>query len=132
MLLSTEMLVGEADRLLARAERAVRRHRELGDTGVSARRAQQELSRLQLYRAVLVSANTARAVMPEYAALRGFLGHHQIARASILSRERARKTMQSSVLVLVEELVAPCVLFAPARAFHLQPVLAGAASVGGI
>jgi len=73
MLLSTEMLVGEADRLLARAERAVKRHRELGDTGVGARRAQQELRRLQLYRAVLVSTNTAHAVMPEYAVARGLL-----------------------------------------------------------
>jgi hypothetical protein len=71
MSLSTELLVAEAERLLARAKRVVERHRDLEDTGEIARRAEQELKRLQLYRAVLKSTNSAHALMPEYILARG-------------------------------------------------------------
>jgi hypothetical protein len=67
---STELLVAEADGLLSRAERELQRYRDARDTGQGARRAEQDLKRLQLYRAVLTSTNSAHALMPEYVAAR--------------------------------------------------------------
>jgi hypothetical protein len=66
MPLSTKVLVAEADRLVARAERQVAHHRKARDASDFAKRAERELKRLQLYRAVLASTNSAHALMPEY------------------------------------------------------------------
>jgi hypothetical protein len=67
---STELLIAEADRLLSRAEKELQRHRDIQDTSAGARRAEQDVKRLRLYRAVLSSANSAHALMPEYVAAR--------------------------------------------------------------
>ncbi|MGE3702666.1 MAG: hypothetical protein AB7G08_28450 [Hyphomicrobiaceae bacterium] len=72
MSLSRRLLIAEAERLVARAEREVKRHRRAAHTDV-ARRAERELQRLQLYRAVVRNVNTAHAIMPEYAVARGFV-----------------------------------------------------------
>jgi hypothetical protein len=66
MTLSTRVLVAEADRLIARAERQVARHRKARDASDFAKRAERELKRLQLYRAVLANTNSAHALMPEH------------------------------------------------------------------
>ena len=68
MSLSNELLVAEAERLIARTEREVRRHRSGGE---HARQAERGLKRLQLYRAVLKGTNSAHALMPEYVTARG-------------------------------------------------------------
>jgi hypothetical protein len=68
MSFSNELLVAEAERLIARAEREVRRHRGGGEPALQAER---ELKRLQLYRAVLKGTNSAHALMPEYVTARG-------------------------------------------------------------
>ena len=73
MALTTQVLITEVDRLIARAERQLRRHRSVEGIGEVAKRAELELKRLQLYRAVLRSSNSAHALMPEYVAARGFL-----------------------------------------------------------
>jgi hypothetical protein len=73
MSLSKELLVAEAERLLARAERKVRRYRSMRDNGAIAQRAELELKRLHLYRAILGSNNCARALMPEYVLARGLV-----------------------------------------------------------
>ena len=73
MSLSTKVLLAEADRLVARAERQLRHYRKAKDTSEFARRAEQELKRLHLYRAVLTSTNAAHALMPEYALARGLV-----------------------------------------------------------
>jgi hypothetical protein len=70
-MLSTKVLVAEADRLLARAERQVEHYRRSNDTSEFARRAELDLKRLHLYRAVLASTNSAHALMPEYVVVRG-------------------------------------------------------------
>ena len=70
MSLSRELLLTEADRLVARAERKVRRCRSNRDTE-HALRAEQELKRLYLYREILTSNNSAQALMPEYVFERG-------------------------------------------------------------
>jgi len=72
MSLSRRLLIAEAQRLVARAEREVKRHSRATHTDI-ARRAERELQRLQLYRAVVCSANAAHAIMPEYAMARGFV-----------------------------------------------------------
>jgi hypothetical protein len=72
MSLSQELLVAEAERLIARAEREVRRNRR-GGLSEKAERAEFELKRLQLYRAVLRSSNSAHALMPEYILARGLV-----------------------------------------------------------
>ena len=72
MSLSRRLLIAEAERLVARAEREVKRHSRAADTDI-ARRAQRGLQRLQLYRAVVRSVNSAHAIMPEYAVARGFV-----------------------------------------------------------
>ncbi|MGE3702684.1 MAG: hypothetical protein AB7G08_28545 [Hyphomicrobiaceae bacterium] len=72
MPLSKTLLIAEAERLVARAERDVKRHSRAAHTDI-ARRAERELQRLQLYRAVVRSANAAHAIMPEYAVARGFV-----------------------------------------------------------
>ena len=71
MPLSRELLVNEADRLVARAERKVRRFRRNRDTELVLR-VELELKRLHLYRAILRSDNSAQALMPEYVFARGF------------------------------------------------------------
>ena len=71
MSLSTRVLVAEADRLVARAERQMERYRRMNDTSAFARRTELELKRLHLYRAVLASTNAAHALMPEYVVARG-------------------------------------------------------------
>jgi hypothetical protein len=71
MSLSMKVLVAEADRLVARAERQVERYRRVNDTSEFARRAELDLKRLHLYRAVLASTNSAHAMMPEYVIARG-------------------------------------------------------------
>ena len=73
MPLSTKVLVAEADRLVARAERQVERYRRLNDMREFARRAELDLKRLHLYRAVLASTNSAHALMPEYVVARGLV-----------------------------------------------------------
>jgi hypothetical protein len=73
MSLSKELLAAEADRLVARAERELQRHRDLATQGEIALRAERELKRLNLYRAVLKSANSADALMPEYVFARGLV-----------------------------------------------------------
>jgi hypothetical protein len=70
---SSQQLIAEADTLMSRAEGAVRRYREARDTGPAARRAEQDLKRLQLYRAVLAHTNAAHALMPEFIAARRWL-----------------------------------------------------------
>jgi hypothetical protein len=69
MSLSPDRLIAEAERLVARAERELKRH------GVAqneqAHRAYRELQRLRLYRAVLTSDLATSALMPEYVAARG-------------------------------------------------------------
>jgi hypothetical protein len=72
MPLSRTLLIAEAERLVARAEREVERHSRAAHTDI-ARRAERELQRLQLYCAVLRSVNSAHAIMPEYAVARGFV-----------------------------------------------------------
>jgi hypothetical protein len=72
MALSTKILITEADRLVARAEGRVQRHRRAEDTGAIPERAEQELKRLRLYRAILTSSEAAHALMPEYIAALGF------------------------------------------------------------
>ena len=72
MSLSRRLLIAEAERLVARAERHLKRHHRAADTDI-ARRAERELQRLQLYRAVVRSVNTADAIMPEYAVAGGFV-----------------------------------------------------------
>ena len=76
MPLSTEVLVAETERLVARAELAIRD----GAGNASALRAEQELKRLRLYRAILISTNAAHALMPEYLVARGLLGEDQLPR----------------------------------------------------
>jgi hypothetical protein len=71
MPLSTELLIAEADRLVARTEREIERHRSAADGGAMAERAAAELKRLHLYRAILTSSNAAHALMPEYIVARG-------------------------------------------------------------
>jgi hypothetical protein len=71
MPLSRESLVNEADRLVARAERKVKRFRSNLDTK-HALQAEQQVKRLHLYRAILRSDNSAQALMPEYVFARGF------------------------------------------------------------
>jgi hypothetical protein len=73
MSLSMKVLVAEADRLVARAERQVERYRRVNDTSEFALRAELDLKRLHLYRAVLASTNSAHALMPEYALARGLV-----------------------------------------------------------
>jgi len=73
MSLSTKVLIAEADRLVARAERQVRHYRRVNDMSEFARRAELDLKRLHLYRAVLASTNAAHALMPEYVAARGLI-----------------------------------------------------------
>ena len=72
MSLSRRLLIAEAERLVARAEREVKRHSRATHTDI-ARRAKRHLERLQLYRAVVHTANAAHAIMPEYAMARGFV-----------------------------------------------------------
>ena len=72
MPLSRRLLMAEAERLVTRAEREVKRHSRAAHTDI-ARRAESELQRLQLYRAVVRTANAAHAIMPEYAVARGFV-----------------------------------------------------------
>jgi hypothetical protein len=72
MSLSQELLVAEAERLVARAEHEVKRH--AAGQSQHARRSQRELQRLRLYRAVLTSERAASALMPEYVAARGLGG----------------------------------------------------------
>ena len=62
MSLSTKVLIAEADRLVARAERQVRHYRRSNDTSEFARRAELDLKRLHLYRALLASTNAAHAL----------------------------------------------------------------------
>jgi len=78
MSLSPELLVAEAERLVARAEREVKRQ----GTGQSehARRSLRELQRLRLYRAVLISERAASALMPEYVEAQGLSGAGRSAR----------------------------------------------------
>ena len=72
MSLSPELLIAEADRLAARAERELKRHG--AGKNEHAHRAQRKLDRLRLYRAVLTSKQAASALMPEYVAARGLAG----------------------------------------------------------
>ena len=73
MALSRKVLLAEADRLLARAERQVEHYRKANDSSEFAQRAERELKRLHLYRAVLTSTNAAHALMPEYVLARGLV-----------------------------------------------------------
>jgi hypothetical protein len=72
MSLTRELLVAEAERLVARSEREVKRN----GAGQSehARHARRKLERLRLYRSVLTSEQSANALMPEYVAARGLAG----------------------------------------------------------
>ncbi len=72
MALDTALLIAEADRLIARAERERERHRS-ESRSASVDRAERELKRLQLYRAILTSRTSAHALMPEYVVARGLL-----------------------------------------------------------
>jgi hypothetical protein len=63
MSVSNNVLVFEADRLIARAERTLRRQ-SAGTLSEAARRTEEELKSLRLYRAVLKSSNAAHAIMP--------------------------------------------------------------------
>jgi hypothetical protein len=71
MSLSPALLIAEAERLVARAERKVQRHRSVSHESEAAQRAERELQRLRLYRTVLTGARSASALMPEYIAARG-------------------------------------------------------------
>jgi hypothetical protein len=71
MTLSTETLIAEADRLVARAERQLRRDRGAGSRDAMVG-AEQTLKKLQLYRAILTSRNAAHALMPEHIRAVGF------------------------------------------------------------
>ena len=73
MFLSPEMLAAEAERLVSRAEQEVHRYRAAADASELAHRAELELKRLQLYRAVVKSVNSAHVFMPEYVAARGLI-----------------------------------------------------------
>jgi hypothetical protein len=70
MTLSRWLLLAEADRLVTRAEAHVERYRKTKDASALAEY-ERELKRLQLYRAVLASSNSAHAIMPEYIVARG-------------------------------------------------------------
>jgi hypothetical protein len=70
-------LIAEADRIAARARRRIRRYRnqlaqresqsrDAGNVRARATRAERELQRIDLYRAVLKSGPTDQALMPEY------------------------------------------------------------------
>ncbi len=70
-------LTAEADRIAARAKRRIRLYRnqlaqreslslDAGDVRARATRAERELQRIDLYRAVLKSGPTDQALMPEY------------------------------------------------------------------
>ena len=68
-------LIAEADRIAARANRRIRRYRnqlaqreslllDVGNVRARARRAERELQRIDLYRAVLKSGPTDQALVP--------------------------------------------------------------------
>jgi len=84
MSFTTNLLLSEADRLLDRAERQLRSHREqirrMESRSLDAKsvrqlalRAEREVKRLELYRSVLKSSNPAHAFMPEYLVARGLV-----------------------------------------------------------
>jgi hypothetical protein len=72
MSLSPDLLVAEADQLVARAERNVKRHVSGRDEHVQ--RARRELQRLWFYRAVLLNKPDTSALMLEYIFARGLAG----------------------------------------------------------
>jgi len=74
MQFSREVLLDEADRLVARAEHRLERFQVRRTDPAIIERAERELRRLQLYQAVLATTETADAIMPEYARARGLLG----------------------------------------------------------
>jgi hypothetical protein len=73
MSVANDVLLVEAERLIARAERTLRRHQSGAALSEAARHAELQLKRLRLYRAVLKSSNAAHAIMPEFAIARGLL-----------------------------------------------------------
>jgi hypothetical protein len=94
MSLSKELLLSEAERLVARAERKLRRYHSLRDND-RVQQAQQELRRLQLYRAML-QRHSADALMPEYVRARGLVERGapmqmRFAKAPTSLRREARK-----------------------------------------
>jgi len=62
MSLSPELIIAEADRLVARAERAMKRHGASRDEHA---RALRQLQKLRLYRAVLTGKQSVAALMPK-------------------------------------------------------------------
>jgi hypothetical protein len=77
MTFTTGNLIAEAEYIAARAKRRLRRYRhqlgererqllDVGDVPARATRAERELQRIDLYRAILKSGPTEQALMPEY------------------------------------------------------------------
>src|SRR5438105_9896901 len=77
MSLNAKVLIAEADRLVARAERHIEAYRQRiarlesrsvnsSDVRQLSHRAEQKLKRLHLYRAVLKSSSSTHALMPEH------------------------------------------------------------------
>jgi hypothetical protein len=77
MTFTTGTLIAEADRIVARAKRQLRHYHhqlvqresqslDVSDVRVRATRAERELRRVDLYRAVLKSGPSEQALMPEY------------------------------------------------------------------
>ena len=73
MPISREVLLREAERLVARAAKRFESSARHADPAMT-ERAERELRRLQLYQAVLATTEAAHAIMPEYARARGLLG----------------------------------------------------------
>lgn len=95
MSLKSELLLEEADRLIFRAERRAANCREYAlrleqksldanDARTRVRRAESELKRLHLYRRILLNANSADALMPEYVMARGLVRMQPRRGASLL------------------------------------------------
>lgn len=80
MSLSPGLLIAEADRLVARAERDVKRHG--ANQNEHAQHAHRQLQRLRLYRAVLIGEQATSALMPEYIVARGLAGPRRSDRVS--------------------------------------------------
>jgi hypothetical protein len=81
MTFTTGKLIAEADRIAARAKRQLRRYHyqlvqrenqslDVSDVRARATRAERELRRVDLYRAVLQSRPSEQALMPEYVLIR--------------------------------------------------------------
>jgi len=80
MSLSPGLLIAEADRLVARAERDVKRYG--ANQNEHAQHAHRQLQRLRLYRAVLIGEQATSALMPEYIVARGLAGPRRSDRVS--------------------------------------------------